>query len=58
MGIEGLEMDSFLNDPCLLVYFPPRVLHCHLKAHTYSMVCKKEACDLGSARDVQEGDVA
>ena len=50
MEFEDLEMDSFSDDPYLLVCFLPEVPYAHLKIHTYTMVCKKEVRDLDHAK--------
>ena len=55
MQIRELDMDSFLNDPRLLVCFALGILCAHLKGRTYTMLYKKEACDLDSAKSCSEG---
>lgn len=58
MEIKDLDMDSFLNDPRLLVCFTLGILCARLKGRTYTMLCKKEVCDLDSASHVQKVDLA
>lgn len=48
-------MDSFLNDPRLLVCFTLGILCARLKGRTYTMLCKKEVCDLDSAKVMSKG---
>lgn len=55
MEIKDLDMDSFLNDPRLLVCFTLGILCARLKGRTYTMLCKKEVCDLDSAKSCSEG---
>ena len=59
MEIKELDMDSFLNDPHLLVCFAGcfalGILCARLKGRTYTMLCKKEVCDLDNAKSWSEG---